>query len=245
MSAPAATQRWGNLIRERKAAAILDVLRQCSDVPIGPGLWLDIGCGSGGIAVALAAQVDQVVGVDPEPWLVWTELAANAPNLSFARMGFDGDSVDIAAGSVSVAVCNQVYEHVSDPLRLLHNIAHVLKPGGYCYFAGPNLLWPIEPHVFWPFVHWLPRRYAQALMRMFGSSLAASLDAHSSTVWTLRRWFRDASLHPRQALVARIAAELELRGWRRFAHGMRLVPQALLLPFVPLAPSFVYVLIKR
>ena len=59
--------------------------------------------------------------------------------------------------------------------------------GGIAYFAGPNLLFPIEPHVFWPFVHWLPRGLAVRLMRALGSRKV--LDANSASWWRLHAWF--------------------------------------------------------
>jgi SAM-dependent methyltransferase len=207
--------------------------------------WVDIGCGNGGISAALADRAGKIVGIDPESWPEWAQMAADRPNLEFREARFDMANEVLPARTFDVAVCNQVYEHVRDPKQLLQNIYRVLRPGGVCYFAGPNLLWPVEPHVFWPFVHWLPRRLAQRMMRACGSRRSAELDAYSATYWTLRRWFRDSGFDTRPALRARIAAELELRNFPALAAAMRHAPRWLIGLLTPISPGFVFVLVRR
>ena len=236
--------RWGNEARERKALAIWLTLLQCCGPRIAEGAWLDVGCGSGGIAATLATKVRLVTGVDPEPWDAWAEAMTTHANLKLIAGVFDGDTPPVADASIDVVVCNQVYEHVTDPIALVRNIHRVLVPGGVCYFAGPNLLWPIEPHVSWPFVHWLPRQLAQALMRALGSSQAEALDAYSTHCWRIRRWFRDSRFEVRFGLRDRIVAELELRGWIGCANWVRHLPIGLLGIGEPLTPGFIYVLKK-
>ena len=234
--------RWGSDERDAKADAIwLTMLDRCG-ARISDGTWLDIGCGSGGIAVALAPKVRRMIGIDPEPWQRWHDFESAHANLSFHK--YDGDCRPPAAldGSIDVVVCNQVYEHVADPRALLADIARVLKPDGRCYFAGPNLLWPIEPHVFWPFVHWLPRRVAVRLMDLLGSKRSAELDARSTHYWRLTRWFGDAGLDYTIAISSRIRAGLESRGVR-WHRQVRWVDSALD-AMAPFSPGFVFVLCK-
>lgn len=242
MSTAAADPRWGSEGRERKAAAIWLSLRQLCGEGIAQGQWLDVGCGSGGIAAALAPRVAGITGIDPEPWRQWEELQRGRPNLSYRSASFDQAALPLPAASVDVVICNQVYEHVGDPQQLLRNIGQVLRPGGYCYFAGPNLLWPVEPHVFWPFVHWLPRGFAQRLMRRLGSARADELDAYSAHFWKLQRCFAAAGLVARGAFSARVAAELELRGLMPAARLLRSPAGRLLDWGQPLAPGFVFLL---
>ncbi len=239
-----AVPRWGNEARDRKALAIWLTLLQCCGPRIAEGTWLDVGCGSGGIAAALATKAKHVTGVDPEPWEAWADAMTTHTNLKLIVGGFDRDVPPLPDASVDVVVCNQVYEHVADPVALVRNIQRVLVPGGVCYFAGPNLLWPIEPHVSWPFVHWLPRKLAQALMLALGSSQAEALDAYSTHCWRLRRWFRDNRFEVRFGLRERIVAEMEMRGWIGCANWVRRVPIGLLGIGEPLSPGFIYVLKK-
>lgn len=240
----AITPRWGNEGRDRKAMAILRTMVSRCGERIGQGTWLDVGCGSGGIASALAPHVKQIVGVDPEPWPTWSALTEGQPNLSFLPAGFDGDQLPLPEGTADVVICNQVYEHVAHPAVLIRNIHRVLKPGGVCYFAGPNLLWPVEPHVFWPFVHWLPRRSAQRLMRALGSKRADVLDAYSATQWTLMGWFDSAGFSVSNLLRARGAAGLALGRYKRLSLVAAALPDGIYRLLGPVAPGFVFLLTK-
>lgn len=187
MRKPSADPHWGNENRSAKANALFSTLQHATSTDLRDKVWLDAGCGSGGIAAHLATQVQSVCGVDPERWAQWDALAKSHPNLQLMDGFFDAETLPLEEASVDVVVCNQVYEHVSDPQQLIRNIYRVLKPGGVCYFAGSNLLWPIEPHVFWPFVHWLPRAWAIKILGIFNPS--AILDAHAKPSWWLKKEF--------------------------------------------------------
>ena len=245
MDEPApSTPRWGNQSRDRKALAILRTLQHHCGAAITDGAWLDVGCGSGGIAATLSESVERITGVDPEPWKTWTDLIAAHANLKLLSGSFDGAQPPLEDASINVAVCNQVYEHVSDPVALLRNIHRVLVPGGVCYFAGPNLLWPIEPHVFWPLVHWLPRLFAQRIMRMLGSRHSDDLDAYSRSYPTLVSWFRKLGFAHETALRGRMLATLDSRKMSAFSILVRCIPNVVLTTLMPLAPGFVFILRK-
>lgn len=236
--------RWGQEGRDRKAEAILATLELRCRCDLTHGLWLDVGCGSGGVAATLAAHVEQVVGVDPEPWGRWQAFRDEHPNLVFHAGSYRDLEGLLGAESVDVVVCNQVYEHVDDPAALLKAIHRVLKPTGVCYFAGPNLLWPIEPHVFWPFVHWLPRRFAQRWMSRLGSNRAADLDAWSWSYGRLARAFRKAGFCHHAAVCEHMHVRAMHDGSvaaRALAH----LPRELYGVLLPLVPGFVFVLHKN
>lgn len=238
------TPRWGSECRERKAMAILrTMIARCGDGVV-EGTWLDIGCGSGGIAFTLAPHVGMIVGIDPEPWPSWVAKAEEQQNLSFVSAYFDGEKLPLQVGTADVVICNQVYEHVTHPSALIRNIHRVLKPGGVCYFAGPNLLWPIEPHVFWPFVHWLPRRLAQRLMRALGSTKVDSLDAYSATHSTLMGWFKDAGFSISNLLRIRTATGFDIGRHERLSAFAMTMPEAFYNVLCPIAPGFVFLLTK-
>ncbi|WP_245232722.1 class I SAM-dependent methyltransferase [Thiorhodococcus minor] len=238
---PPSDPRWGSEDRPRKAEAIWQTLLHFRGPEIGDGVWLDVGCGSGGIAAALAPRVHRIIGLDPEPWERWPMWMEAHPNLTFLEGSYDSIPARVPAESVDVVVCNQVYEHVPDPVGLIAFIHRTLKPGGVCYFAGPNLLFPIEPHVFWPFVHWLPRRLAVSLMQRMGSS--AVLDADSTHYWRLLSWTRPFDVTNAVPQILRDPTNYGRRGpvWRLLSR----IPTALLASLTPLSPGFVFVLKKR
>lgn len=233
--------RWGQEGREAKAEAILGTLQQHTGQALTDGVWLDIGCGSGGIAATLASHVQQVIGVDPERWERWDAFRAAHANLVFHEGTYRDLERLLGNESIDVVVCNQVYEHVDDPVALLQSIQQVLKPGGLCYFAGPNLLWPIEPHVFWPFVHWLPRRFAHAVMTALGSRKAVELDAWATHFWKLNGWFHMTGFTAASVIALRLKA----------GGAFRSPLMKIATPFAPLGdvlapigPAFVFALRK-
>lgn len=229
---------WGAENRDRKAANIVTCLELLTDLDLSAQSCVDIGCGSGGISFHLAPHFRTVCGVDPEPWQRWQDFIAERDNLSFQQGS--GDSLGFAANSIDVTICNQVYEHVPSPQDLIAEIHRVLRPGGVCYFAGPNLLFPIEPHVFWPFIHWIPRRWALAILRVFAPEKEKILDAYSATIWTLKRWFVDFEVE--DAVPALVGYHARNSGgiWTLF----RPIPAGLLRFLGFLSPGFVFILTK-
>ena len=229
---------WGSTDRDQKASNILDCLHLLTDLDTKKLSCVDIGCGSGGISFHLAPHFEHVCGVDPEPWGRWQEYMADASNLDFRDESIE--SLSLADNSIDIVICNQVYEHVPSPETLIAQVFRILKPGGVCYFAGPNLLYPIEPHVFWPFVHWIPRKMAVAILKVFAPDKV--LDAHSTTYWRLKRWFGGFTIVdavPR--LVKHHAASPQSRFyWRPF----RLIPLGILEILGFLSPGFVFLLFK-
>ena len=232
--------RWGAEDRDRKAKNIVECLELLTENKLSDLSCVDIGCGSGGISFHFAPAFKTVCGVDPEPWQKWSSLMEKRSNLRFIEESID--TLSIEDGTVDVVICNQVYEHVPSPQTLIAQIYRILKPGGVCYFAGPNLLYPIEPHVHWPFVHWIPRRWSLAILRVFSPDKEKMLDAYSTTYWQLRRWLKECLVIdavPR--LVKHRAANAKPGNiWRIF----RFIPLSLLKLLGFLSPGFVFVIEK-
>lgn len=236
--------RWGASGRDMKALAILATLRAVCGDRIRDGQWLDVGCGSGLIASALAPHVDAIRGVDPEPWQRWADLQADQSNLRFDVGGVEDLSTLIPDASIDVVICNQVYEHVPDPAALIQQLHRVLKPGARCYFAGPNLLWPVEPHVFLPFVHWLPRGPVIQALASLGITRIHGLDAWSLDAWRLQGLLRGAGFEVVTALRARARAGIDIGEGGLAARLAAVMPPWLERLLLPLHPAFVFVLRK-
>lgn len=229
---------WGSDNRERKAKNILQCLTLLTDLNLKALICVDIGCGSGGICANMAPSFKQMYGVDPEPWERWQEHTSEFPTLSF--LGESIENLSLLDDSVDVVICNQVYEHVPSPAVLIAQIFRILRPGGICYFAGPNLLYPIEPHVHWPFIHWIPRRLALAILRSLAPDKV--LDANSTTYWQLRRWLgRFTIVDAVPQLVKYRAESTDGRNIWRIFH---FVPLWFLKALGFLSPGFVFLITK-
>lgn len=99
---------------------------------------LDVGCGDGQIARALAAQGSTVLGIDP------TEL-----HISIARERAGGPTYELGSAtslpvtddSQDAVVACLVFEHIDDLDAAIAEVARVLRPGGqFSFFLNHPLL---------------------------------------------------------------------------------------------------------
>ena len=95
---------------------------------------VDLGGGTGGMAMSLGAAGYQVRVVDPSPdALAALERRTAEQGLERAVTGVQGDAGDlldlVASGSADLVVCHKVLEVVEDPADALRTIAAVLRPG--------------------------------------------------------------------------------------------------------------------
>ena len=96
------------------------------------GRVLDLGCGSGYGAAALASLHSPLVGLDRIP-----PDAANRGNAAFVRADLRG--IPLRAESFELIVSFQVIEHLEDPLPYLAAIERLLAPGGTALITTPNI----------------------------------------------------------------------------------------------------------
>jgi 2-polyprenyl-6-hydroxyphenyl methylase/3-demethylubiquinone-9 3-methyltransferase len=101
---------------------------------------LDVGCGGGILAEAMAAAGATVTGIDMAP-------AA----LSVAKLHRDGAGLEIEyvektaeelalerAGEFDVVTCMELLEHVPRPSSVVEACARLARPGGHVFFATIN-----------------------------------------------------------------------------------------------------------
>jgi endoglucanase len=69
----------------------------------------------------------------------------------------ESGKTDLPANFFHFVFTHYVIEHVADLDAVAREIARVTATGGYGFHVYPGKLRPIEPHLFMPFVHWLPK----------------------------------------------------------------------------------------
>lgn len=151
-------------------------------------LWcLDLGCGDGEIARYLANSLRKVIALD----YLFAPIHQAHERSRVSALAFlqaDGVRLPFPDNSFDVIVCTQVYEHLTQAENLPEEVWRVLKPGGLCFFSGPNKLWPIEPHYGLPFLHWLPPKVASLYLHIFGEK--GQFEIRPLTYWRLRCLWR-------------------------------------------------------
>jgi 2-polyprenyl-3-methyl-5-hydroxy-6-metoxy-1,4-benzoquinol methylase len=172
---------WSQLPSERRidrAAAdfaidaVRDATREREQVRV-----LDLGCGEGQIAAALADLGARVTGVDVSQVALERARAAH-PELDFTAPSPQG-TLPFPDAAFDVIVCLHVLQHVADTQRFLSEARRVLLPAGHLAVAVPwhgllkNLvvaLRSFERHYdpLEPVLRFYTRRSLAGLLRDFG-----------------------------------------------------------------------------
>lgn len=104
---------------------------------------VDLGGGTGGVAIALARHGHRVTVIDPSPdalaSLERRTAEAGLQGRIVARQGDAADLVDVVGGrSADVVVCHRVLEVVESPPEALAAMAAVLRAGGALSLLAPQ-----------------------------------------------------------------------------------------------------------
>jgi ubiquinone/menaquinone biosynthesis C-methylase UbiE len=98
---------------------------------------LDVGCGEGHIT----ARMREVFPGAEFSALDYSLSAIARANQLFPGIEFvvaDACSPPYKSDYFEVVVCNNLFEHIPDPVRLLSALRRVLKPGGYLIISTPS-----------------------------------------------------------------------------------------------------------
>jgi SAM-dependent methyltransferase len=129
-SSPSSTQRR-SLAR---TAVVWDALRQVLD-GVTDATVVDIGGGTGGLAVRVAELGHRVTVVDPSPdALAILDRRADEGGVAERVRGMQGDVATlldwVPRGEADLVLCHGVLEVVDDPAAAVTTIAQTLRPGG-------------------------------------------------------------------------------------------------------------------
>ncbi|WP_250462703.1 bifunctional 2-polyprenyl-6-hydroxyphenol methylase/3-demethylubiquinol 3-O-methyltransferase UbiG [Microbulbifer litoralis] len=108
--------------------------------PVAGRKLLDVGCGGGILAEAMAQRGAEVTGIDlGEAPLNVARLHAleSGVNVDYRRVAVE----ELAAeqpGSFDIVTCLEMLEHVPDPASVIHACAALAKPGGQVFFSTIN-----------------------------------------------------------------------------------------------------------
>jgi SAM-dependent methyltransferase len=150
---------------------------------------LDLGCGTGELAITVAASGMRTTGCDISPEMLriaetadrpgnidWVELEPGWRILPFRRQAFDA------------VVASSVFEYVDDPVSVLHECSRVLRPGGILLCTVPNprhpvrwLEWLMGTVAEEPLVRAASRRWPR--LNAYLTYLDISQERHSPSWW--------------------------------------------------------------
>jgi 2-polyprenyl-6-hydroxyphenyl methylase/3-demethylubiquinone-9 3-methyltransferase len=103
---------------------------------LGGARVLDVGCGGGILAEAMAKRGARVTGID------LSEKALRVAQLhlleSKLEIRYEMAAAEDFAGEFDVVTCMELLEHVPDPSRMVAACARLVRPGGQVFFSTIN-----------------------------------------------------------------------------------------------------------
>lgn len=112
-----------------------------SQVPLAGKRALDVGCGGGILADAMARQGANVLGIDLATRALRVAqlhaLEAGTPNVQYREVSVEALATE-QPGSFDVVTCMEMLEHVPDPGSVVRACADLVKPGGWVFFSTLN-----------------------------------------------------------------------------------------------------------
>jgi SAM-dependent methyltransferase len=177
--------------------------------------WLDVACGPGAVARALAPHARAVHGVDATPAMLDVARreahAHGLTNLTFS----DGDATALAwePGSWDGAVSRFALHHIPVPERVVHEMARVVAPGGRVVLADsvadPDLsayAWSQEIERLRDPSHWAS--VSAAALRVWAAAAGLTLEREVDVMLAIdfEDWLARGSGHVNAALIDRALA---------------------------------------
>jgi 2-polyprenyl-6-hydroxyphenyl methylase/3-demethylubiquinone-9 3-methyltransferase len=108
--------------------------------PLGGARVLDVGCGGGLLAEALAAAGASVTGIDLAPGMIEVaRLHAAESGLTLDYRVADAQQLAAATpGAFEVVTCMEMLEHVPEPAAMVATLAALVRPGGALFVSTLN-----------------------------------------------------------------------------------------------------------
>ena len=110
-------------------------------VPLSGKTVLDVGCGGGILADAMARKGAQVLGIDLASKALKVAqlhaLEAETPRVSYREVSAEQLAQEQPA-HYDVVTCMEMLEHVPDPASVVQACAALVKPGGWVFFSTLN-----------------------------------------------------------------------------------------------------------
>jgi len=202
---------------------------------------LDIGCSSGVITSDVQPFFKQMVGIDYD--VAGLQLISGEQKKQTLFIRGDALQLPFSNQSFDAVICAQIYEHVPNDQALFSEIERILRPGGVMFFSGPNKLFPIEPHYFLPFIHWLPAKTADRYLQI--TKGRPYFDIKSRSIWSLRKIMSNYDVYDLTLPVMRFISSRHPSIKSRAVRLLLKMPSLFWRGLLPIIPNFNWVLIKR
>jgi len=131
---------WDNIARSYDQKVMLtyeDAYRQTVEAILeevnSTSRVLDVGCGTGIIAMEIVPEVNQVIGIDLSPKMI-AQARKKALKMALENVTFDegdGYATDFDSGSFDVVILANLLHVVAEPAAVVREAHRLLAPGGF------------------------------------------------------------------------------------------------------------------
>ena len=136
--------RWWDKESEFRPLHLINPLRLDwinSLVPLSGKRVLDVGCGGGILADAMARQGAEVLGIDLATKALKVAqlhaLEVQTKGVTYREISAEALAAE-QPGSFDVVTCMEMLEHVPDPSLVVQACSQLVKPGGHVFFSTIN-----------------------------------------------------------------------------------------------------------
>lgn len=182
---------------------------------------LDLGAGMGGFAVAVARAGARVTALEYNgDYCAIIRLRGRRYGLALPVVQGAGEALPFPKETFDLVCSWDVLEHVQDPVAVLREAHRVLRPGGAFLLTVVNRWAFRDPHYHLPWINWLPRPWAEALIRRAarGKGAAAFADRQSLSEMHYFTWDNFARLARRLGFRVQDLREKQLQEGTLSSH---------------------------
>ena len=172
-------------IRTKKARKIVTIIKDFlrkDNKSLEDAVCLDVGGSAGFVAKELALENIHkiyVIDIDEKALQFGKE---NNPHDKIIYLKADAMALPFLDDTFDIIICNQVYEHIPSPERMMKEIYRTLKHRGVCYFGAGTKYVIRERHYNLYFLSWLPKKIADKYVKFMNKG-----DEFYETLYSLRQ----------------------------------------------------------
>ena len=148
---------WDNIARSYDQKVMLtyeDAYRQTVEAILeevnSTSRVLDVGCGTGVIAMEIVPEVNQVIGIDLSPKMI-AQARKKALKMALENVTFDegdGYATDFDSGSFDVVILANLLHVVAEPAAVVREAHRLLAPGGILLTVTDCMGEPVPPKMW-------------------------------------------------------------------------------------------------